>query len=338
LFSEGSYVKKQHSLIKIRLLACAIAGWVMSVCTIPFAAAQPAYPAKAVRILVGAPAGGSNDIFARAIGQRLNEAFKQPVVVENRPGANQMIAAELMAKSPPDGYTLYVTSTSYTTGAAIQPKLPFDPVNDVLGVTMLGKGPMVLVVHPALPAKSVKDLLALARARPGALNYTSAGTGSINHFGVEVLKSAAHIDMVHVPHKGMAPAITDLMAGQVQVLLVSLPSVQAQMNSGRLRALGVSSPQRSSFVPDLATIAEAVPGYDVELWWGVFAPAKTPNAVIDRLNTEIHKVLATSEMKKRFAEFGAEPSPTTSERFTRIVKGEIAKWSKVVKQAHITAE
>jgi tripartite-type tricarboxylate transporter receptor subunit TctC len=301
-------------------------------------AAQPAYPSKNIRILVGAPAGGSNDIFARAIGQRLNEAWGQPVVVENRPGANQMIAAELMAKSAPDGHTLYVTSTSYTTGVAVMPRLPFDPVNDVAGVTMLGKGPMVLVVHPALPAKSVKDLIALARAKPDQLNYTSAGTGSINHLGIEVLQSMAKIRMTHVPHKGMAPAITDLMGGHVQVLLVSLPSVQAQMNSGRLRALGVSSPKRSSFVPDLPAIAETLPGYDNELWWGIFAPAKTPKAVLDKLSNEIHKVLATEDMKKRFADFGAESAPTTPEAFSAIVKSEIAKWKKVVQDAHISAE
>jgi tripartite-type tricarboxylate transporter receptor subunit TctC len=301
-------------------------------------AAQPAYPSKNIRILVGAPPGGSNDIFARAIGQRLNEAWGQPVVVENRPGANQMIAAELMAKSAPDGHTLYVTSTSYTTGVAVMPKLPFDPVNDVAGVTMLGKGPMVLVVHPALPVKSVKDLVAIARAKPNQLNYTSAGTGSINHLGIEVLQSMAKIRMTHVPHKGMAPAITDLMGGHVQVLLVSLPSVQAQMNSGRLRALGVSSPKRSSFVPELPAIAETLPGYDNELWWGIFAPAKTPKAVLDKLSNEIHKVLATEDMKKRFAEFGAEPAPTTPEGFSAIVKSEIAKWKKVVNDAHIQAE
>jgi tripartite-type tricarboxylate transporter receptor subunit TctC len=211
-------------------------------------------------------------------------------------------------------------------------------VNDVAGVTMLGKGPMVLVVHPALPAKSVKDLIAIARAKPGQLNYTSAGTGSINHLGIEVLQSMAKIRMTHVPHKGMAPAITDLMGGHVQVLLVSLPSVQAQMNSGRLRALGVSSPKRSSFVPDLPAIAETLPGYDNELWWGIFAPAKTPKAVLDKLSNEIHKVLATEDMKKRFAEFGAEPAPTTPEGFSAIVKSEIAKWKKVVNDAHIQAE
>jgi tripartite-type tricarboxylate transporter receptor subunit TctC len=316
---------------------------VLAAALLPFAAphalAQPAYPSKVVRILVGAPAGGSNDIFARAVGQRLSEAFKQPVVVDNRPGANQMIAADLTAKAAPDGHTLYVTSTSFTTGAAIQPKLPFDPVNDLAGITMLGKGPMVLVVHPALPAKSVKEFVALARAKPGALNYTSSGIGGINHLGTEVLAAAAKIRIVHVPHKGMAPAITDLMSGQVQVLLVSLPSVDAQMKAGRLRALGVSTAQRSSFVPDLPTIAEGgVPGYDVSLWWGIFVAAKTPRAVVDRLNTETHKALAAAEMKKRFAAFGAEPSPMTAEAFSTVVKGEIAKWSKVIKDANIKPE
>ena len=300
--------------------------------------AQPVFPSKAVRFLVGAPPGGSNDIFARVIGPRLSEALGQPVIVENRAGASQMIAADIMAKSPPDGHTIYISSSTYTTTVAVQPKQPFDPVNDVAGVIMLGKGPMVLVVHPSVPAKTVKELIALARAKPGQLNYTSSGSGGINHLGMEVFNYAAKIEMVHVPHKGMGPAVTDLMAGQVQVLLVSLPSVQAQMNSGRLRALGVSSPQRSTFAPGLPAIAETVPGYDNELWWGVFAPAKTPKAVIDRLNGEIKKILAADDMKKRFAEFGAEPTPSTPEAFTALVKSEIAKWSKVVKDAKIQPE
>lgn len=302
------------------------------------ALAQTSYPSKAIRFLVGAPPGGSNDIFARVIGPRLNEAFGQPVIVENRAGASQMIAADLMAKSPPDGHTIYISSSTYTTTVAVQPRQPFDPVNDVTGVIMLGKGPMVLVVHPALPAKTVKDLIAIARAKPGQLNYTSSGTGGINHLGMEVFNYMAKTSMVHVPHKGMGPAVTDLMAGQMQVLLVSLPSVQSQMNSGRLRALGVSSPQRSAFAPGLPAIAESLPGYDNELWWGVFAPMKTPKAVIDRLNAEIGKILGTDEMKKRFADFGAEPTPTTPEAFTALVKNEIAKWSKVVKTANIKPE
>ena len=297
---------------------------------------QPA--GKNIRFLVGAPAGGSNDIFARAIGQRLSEALGQPVIVDNRPGASQMIAADLTAKAPPDGNTLYMTSTTYTTGAALMAKLPFDPVNDLTGITMVARGPMVLVVHPSVPAKTVKELIAIARARPGALNYTSSGIGGINHLGVEVLKSMAKIDMVHVPHKGMAPAITDLMAGQVQVLLVSLPSVETQMQSGRLRAIGVSSPQRSPFLPNLPAIAETLPGYDNDLWWGVFTASKVPKATIDRLNAEIHKTMTTDEMKKRFAEFGAYAAPTTPEGFNTLVKNEIAKWSKVIKAGNIQAE
>ncbi len=297
-----------------------------------------AYPVKPVRFLVGAPAGGSNDIFARALSQRLSEALGQPVIVDNRPGASQMIAADLTAKAPADGHTLYITSTTYTTGAALMAKLPFDPINDLTGVTMIARGPMVLVVHPSVPAKTVKELIAVAKARPGQLNYTSSGVGGINHFGVEVLKSMAGIDMVHVPHKGMSPAITDLMAGQVQVLLVSLAAVESQMQSGRLRAIGVSSPKRSSFLPKLPAIAETLPGYDNDLWWGVFVAAKTPRSIIDRLNAEMHKIMATEEMKKRFADFGAEQAPTTPDGFSQLVKNEIAKWTKVIKAANIKPE
>lgn len=299
-------------------------------------AAQPV--AKPLRFLVGAPAGGSNDIFARAIGQRMSESIGQPVVVDNRPGASQMIAADLTAKAAADGNTLYMTSTTYTTGAALMAKLPFDPLNDLTGITMVARGPMVLVVHPSVPAKNVKELIAIARARPGQLNYTSSGIGGINHFGVEVLKSMAKIDMVHVPHKGMAPAITDLMAGQMQVLLVSLTAVEAQMQSGRLRAIGVSSPQRSTFLPNLPAIAETLPGYDNDLWWGVFTASKVAKARIDQLNVEIQKTMASEELKKRFAEFGAVATPTTPDGFNTIVKNEIAKWGKVIREANIKAE
>ncbi|MDP2242138.1 MAG: tripartite tricarboxylate transporter substrate binding protein [Burkholderiales bacterium] len=305
----------------------------------PQVAAQPAFPTKSIRFLVGAPPGGSNDLFARAVGQRLHETLGQPVVVDNRPGANQMIAADIMAKSPPDGHTIYITSTSFTTGAALQPKLPFDPVNDITGITMLGNGPLVFVVHPALPAKTMKELIALARARPGQLNFTSSGIGGINHLGTEVFMAAAKLKMVHIPHKGMGPALTDLISGQVQVLLVSLPSVSPQMKAGRLRALAVSTAKRTTFMPELPTVAESgVPGYDVSLWWGVFAPARTPKPVIDRLNAEIRKALATDAMKKHFADFGAEPSPMTPEAFSATVKSEIAKWSKVIRDANIKPE
>jgi tripartite-type tricarboxylate transporter receptor subunit TctC len=302
-------------------------------------AAEPAYPSKVVRILVGAPPGGSNDIFARAIAQRITPPLGQQVIVDNRPGANQLIAADLTAKAAPDGHTLYITTTSFAAGVAIQPKLPFDPVNDLTGITMVGNGPMVLVVHPSLPAKTAKDLVAIARAKPGQLNYTSSGIGSINHMAMEVFRAQAKVDVVHIPHKGMSPALTDLMAGNVQILIVSLPSVAGQMKSGRLRALGVTGEKRTSFAPELPTIAESgVPGYEASLWWGMFAPSKTPKPVIDRLNSEIHKAMASAEMKKLYVEFGAEPAPTTPEAFTAMVRKEIAKWSKVVKDANIKPE
>lgn len=327
----------RHSVFN-SLLPALCAGTLTATSAMPAYAQQP-YPAKTIRFLVGAPPGGSNDLFARAVGQQLHSTMGQQVIVDNRPGANQMIAADIMAKSPADGHTIYITSTSYTTGAALQPKLPFDPINDVTGITMLGQGPLVYVVHPALPAKSMKDLLALARAKPGQLNYTSSGVGGINHLGTEVLLAAAKINMVHIPHKGMAPALTDLISGQVQVLLVSLPSVTTQMKAGRLRALAVSTAKRTAFMPELPTVAESgVPGYDVSLWWGVFAPAKTPKPVVDRLNAEIHKALATAAMKKHFADFGAEAAPMTADAFSAKVREEIAKWRKVIQSANIKPE
>ena len=303
------------------------------------ASAQQSYPSKTIRFLVGAPPGGSNDLFARAIGQQMQPAIGQQVIVDNRPGANQMIAADIMAKSPPDGHTIYITSTSFTTGAALQPKLPFDPVADVAGVTMVGQGPLVYVIHPSLPAKNMKELITIARAKPGQLNFTSSGIGGINHLGTEVLLSMAKINMVHVPHKGMSPALTDLMSGQVQVLLVSLPSVTGQMKSGRLRALAVSTAKRTAFMPELPTVAESgIPGYDVSLWWGVFAPAKTPKPVMDRLNTEIHKAMSSEVMKRHFAEFGAEAAPMTPDAFSAKVKTEIGNWRKVIQAANIKAD
>jgi tripartite-type tricarboxylate transporter receptor subunit TctC len=311
------------------ILACAPAA----------ALAQSAFPTKPVRILVGAPPGGSNDIFARAIAQRITPALGQNVIVDNRPGANQLIAADLTAKAPPDGHTLYITTTSFAAGVAIQPKQPFDPVNDLTGVTKVGDGPMLLVVHPSVPAKNSRELIAIARAKPGQLNYTSSGIGSINHMAMEVFKTAAKIDILHVPHKGMSPAITDLMAGNVQAVIVSLPSVTQHMQSGRLRALGVTSAKRTSFMPEMPTVAESgLPGYEATLWWGIFAPAKTPKPVVDRLNAEIHKSMAAPDMKKVFVDFGAEPAPTTPEAFTTMVRNEIGKWSKVVKDAAIRPE
>lgn len=303
------------------------------------ASAQAPFPSKVVRILVGAPPGGSNDLFARAIGQRLSEEVKQPVVIENRPGASQMIAAELTAKAPPDGHTMYVSTSTYTATAALRQKLPFDPIGDITGVTLLGKAPLVLVVHPSLPVRSVKELIDLLRKRPGQLNFTSSGIGSINHMAAEMFRLAAKIDIVHVPQKGIAPGITDLISGQVQLLFVSMPSVGAQIENGRLRALAVTSAQPTALIPGIPTVAATgLPGFEVDLWWGMFIGSKTPKPIVDRLNAEITKILASEEMKKRFASTGAETAPTSPEVFTAMIKSEIERWSRVVKAGQIRAD
>ncbi len=295
----------------------------------PAATAQE-YPSRPIRIVVPTLAGGSADILARLIGGKLHERWGQPVIVDNRAGAGQMIGADAVAKAPADGHTLLLPTVTYTTRAATQPKLPFDPVNDLAGITMVGEGPFLVTVHPSLPVKSLKDLIALARSKPGSLNYASSGTGSILHFVTEVFAAGAKIKLVHVPYKSIAPAVTDTVGGHVPMMFGSLPSVLPQVKAGRLRALAVTTPKRSQFVPELPTVAEAaVPGFEARQWWGVFAPSKTPGPIIAKLNGELHRILAAQEVRSRLAEEGAEPVVTTPEAFSAIVKGDIAKWKKV---------
>jgi tripartite-type tricarboxylate transporter receptor subunit TctC len=297
------------------------------------------FPSKPITVIVGVAPGGTLDTLSRLLSKIMTADLKQTVIVENVTGAGGLVALKRLIQAPADGHTLYISSTSFTTGAALQPKLPFDPINDVTGVTLLGQGPLVFVCHPSLPVKSMRDLVRLTRAKPGQLNYTSSGVGGINHLGTEVLLTTAKINMVHVPQKGMSPAITDLISGQVQVLLVSLPAVTVQMKAGRLRVLAVSTAKRSGFMPDLPTVAEAgVAGYDVSLWWGLFAPARTPKAVIDRLNNEVHKTLSSEQLKKQFSEFGAEASPTTSEAFNQKIKSEITNWRRIIVAGNIKGD
>jgi len=302
----------------------------------PHANAQD-YPTRPVRIVVPAAPGGSSDILGRLIGAKLNERSGQPAVVDNRAGAGQMIGADVVAKSPGDGHTLLVPTVTYTTSAATQPKLPFDPLNDLAGVTMIGEGPFMLAVHPSLPVKSVKELLALAKARPGHLNYASSGTGGITHLITEIFAANAKINMVHVPYKAVTPAVTDAVGGHVSVIIVSLPSVLPQIKAGRLRALAVTSAQRSQFAPGLPTVAEAgVPGYEARQWWGIFASGKTPPALVGRINGEIHKILAADDVKARLADEGAEPvRAMTPDAFAAIVKSEIEKWRKIVSDLNL---
>jgi tripartite-type tricarboxylate transporter receptor subunit TctC len=294
------------------------------------------YPSRPIRIVVPVVAGGSPDILARLIGGKLHERWGQPVVVENRAGAGQMIGADLVAKAAADGHTVLLPTVTYTTSAATQSKLPFDPVNDLAGITMIGEGPFLVTVHPSLPVKTIKDLIALAREKPGNLNYASSGTGSILHLVTEVMAASAGIKLVHVPYKSIAPAVTETVGGHVPMLIGSLPSVLTQVKAGRLRALAVTTAKRSSFVPELPTVAEAgIPGFEARQWWGLFAPGKTPRTVVTKLNGEIHRILAADDVKSRLAEEGAEPVVTTPEGFSAIVKSDIAKWKKVAQDLNL---
>ncbi len=305
-----------------------------------FVASAQDYPSRPIRMVVPAAPGGSVDIVARMIGHKLHERFGQPVVMDNRAGAGQMIGADHAAKSAPDGHTILLTSVTYTTSAATQPRLPFDPVNDLTGITMVGEGPFLLTVHPSLPVKTVNELIALVRARPGQVNYGSSGSGSIIHLVTEMLAASAKINIVHVPYKSITPAVTDTVGGHIQMLIVSLPAAWSQVKANRLRALAVTGAKRSAFVPELPTVAEAgVAGYEAGTWLGIFAPAKTPRDIVARLNGEIQKILAAEDMKSRLLAEGVEPVLLMSpEAFSVFVKSEIAKWSKVVKQHNIKPE
>ena len=302
------------------------------------ALAQP-FPSRPMRMVVPAPPSGSSDIIGRLIAEHLQRRLGQSMITENRPGAGQTIGTAYVAKSDPDGHTLLLITVSYTTNAAVYSKLPYDPLTDFTGVAMVGRGPLLLTVHPSLPVKSVKQLIALAKSRPGQLNFGSAGTGTIPHMAAELFVGSAQIDMVHVPYKGIAPAVTATVAGEVPVLFASTPAAGAMVKANRLRALAVTTAKRSTYMPELPTIAEAgVPGYDVATWWGVLAPAKTPAAVVSRLNDEIRKIVASDDVRARIVADGAEPVlDMTSADFNALLKQDIEKWRRIVKARNIRA-
>jgi tripartite-type tricarboxylate transporter receptor subunit TctC len=301
--------------------------------------AQQKFPARPVTLVVPYPPGGSNDTFARELGKRLSDAWKVPVIIDNKPGAGGNIGANFVSHANPDGYTLCVLSSSFTTNAAIQPNLPFDPVSGFSPVAMVAKGPMILTVANHVPAKTTFELFALARQDPGRLNYGSSGLGSTNHFATELLMDAAHIKMTHVPYKGMSPAVTDVIGGHVDVLIASAPSIYQHVKAGKVRALGVTSKGPSAVVPDLKPIAEmGATGYSFELWWGMLAPPKTPPEVVAQVNADVNRILATPEMKEVFLREGAEPASMTPAQFAATIKSEIEGWKKVAKDANIRAE
>jgi tripartite-type tricarboxylate transporter receptor subunit TctC len=303
------------------------------------ALAQLKYPSKPVTIIVPYPPGGSNDTFARELGKKLSDAWKIPVIVDNRPGAGGNIGAMAVSKAAPDGYTLCLLSSSFTTNAAIQPNLPFDPVNGFAPVGMVAKGPMILSVAQHVPAKTTLELFDYARKNPGKLNFASSGQGSTNHFATELLMEAAHIQMTHVPYKGMNPAVTDIIGGHVDVLIASAPSIYQQVKAGKIRGIGVTSKGPSTVVPDMAPIASmGVPNYSFELWWGVLAPHGTPPEIVEKVNADMNKILTTPEMKEVFLREGAEPAVMTPAQFSKTIRDEIEGWKQVAKRANIKAE
>ena len=306
-------------------------------------AAQPDaagdYPSKPIRLIVPFAPGGGTDITARGIAMKLSEAWGQTVVADNRAGANGTIGVDIAVKSPPDGYTLTMISSSHSVNVSLYKKLTYDLVRDLSPITQATSQPYALVVHPSVAAKSVKELIALAKAKPGTLNYGSSGTGGLSHLSGALLSSLAGINITHIPYKGGSPAMTDVIAGQIQMLFSTILQSHAHIKAGRLRPLAVTTAKRSAGAPDLPTMQEAgVAGYEVAGWYGVLAPAKTPQPIIAKLNREIVRILQTPEMKERLAADGSEAVGNTPEQFHAHIKSEVAKWNKVVREANIRAE
>jgi tripartite-type tricarboxylate transporter receptor subunit TctC len=297
------------------------------------AACAYAYPDKPIRLLLPYPPGAGSDVIARLLAQKLADHVGQQVIVDNRGGAGGNIGMELAAKAPADGYTLVLALTSQLAiNPGLYPKLPYDPVKDYAPITLLGSAPYLLVIHPALPATSVRELIALAKSRRGGLTFASAGNGSGAHLAAELLKSMAGIDMLHVPYKGAGPALPDLIAGQVQLMFATYSASGQHVRAARLRALAVTTAKRSSALPDLPTIAESgVAGYDSSVWYGLLAPAKTPAPIIARLNGELIRVLNAPDVRDRIRPEAIEPIGSTPEFFAGYIRSELAKWAQVVK-------
>ena len=297
------------------------------------------YPVRSIRYIVPQGAGGSSDTLARLVTQKLAESLGQQVVTDNRPGATGNIGTEIAARANPDGYTLLQVATSHATNPALSVKMPFDPIRDFAPITLLSQSPNLWIVHPSLPAKNMRELIALAKTRPGEINYSSSGTGSSQHLAGELLKSLAHIDIVHIPYKGSPPALIDLLGGRVVLMCSTIAPAMPLVKSAKLRALAVTSLKRSAAVSEIPTVAESgLPGYEATAWQGVLAPAGTPRDIIAKLNTELVRVINLPDVRKQLADQGYEPAGTTPEQFAEYIKTEIAKWTRVIKAAGLKAE
>jgi len=308
-------------------------------CTAADAHAQEKYPSRPIRVIVPSVAGGGTDISARMIAPKMSEYLGQSVVVENRAGAASIIGSDLVAHAAPDGYTLLMGISTLTINPSIHTKLPYDTVRDFAPVSLVVTLPNVLVVHPSLPVKSVKELIAFARVRPGQLNYASAGVGSSLHLSMALFMSMAKLRMTHVPYKGSAPALVDMLAGQIEVMTGTMITVIPYVRDGRLRALGVTSLKRAAVAPELPTIAEAgLPGYEAVQWYGLLAPGATPREIIAKLNEAVAHATHDAAVRKRFLDDGVEPVGSTPEEFVALIRSDTAKWARVVKDANIKAE
>ena len=301
-------------------------------------AVAQSYPTKPIRIIVGYPAGGPTDMIARTVAQKLSPALGQQVIVDNRPGASGMIGAELAVKAPPDGYTLLTVPITYAVTPSVFPKMPYDAEKDLAPVALVAAAPFILVVHPTLPVKTVKDLIALAKSRPGQINYASASAGGMPHLAGELFNIMAGVKLTHIPYKGAAPATIDLLAGQVSLMFNNMLSAMPHVKSGKLRAVAVTSAKRSSAVPELPTVAETIPGFEASGWYGAFAPAATPREIIAKLNGEINRLMRQPDVAQRFAGDGVEAVTMTPAEFGTYLHSEIVKWGKVVKISGATVD
>jgi len=301
-------------------------------------AVAQSYPTKPIRIIVGYPAGGPTDMIARTVAQKLSPALGQQVIVDNRPGASGMIGAELAVKAPPDGYTLLTVPITYAVTPSVFPKMPYDAEKDLAPVALVAAAPFILVVHPTLPVKTVKDLIALAKSRPGQINYASASAGGMPHLAGELFNIMAGVKLTHIPYKGAAPATIDLLAGQVSLMFNNMLSAMPHVKSGKLRAVAVTSAKRSSAVPELPTVAETIPGFEASGWYGAFAPAATPREIIAKLNGEINRLMRQPDVAQRLAGDGVEAVTMTPAEFGTYLHSEIVKWGKVVKISGATVD
>jgi len=321
-----------------------VGGIVAALCSssivIPLCAnAQDLYPSKPITILVGSAPGGSNDIFARTLSKRLQDELGQPVIVENKPAAGGILANNLVARAVPDGYTLVLLSSTFTTGAAIRKDLQYDAIKSFKPVAMIAKGPLLVTVNVNTPYKSLIELIDFAKLNPKKVNYGTSGIGSINQFATEAFSQAAGIQLTHVPYKGMGPAVTDLLGGQIDMIVASAPSLLSQVNTGKILALGVTSKERARAMPQLPTLQESgLSGGVVDLWWGVLAPANTPDAIVERLNETINKIMLEQGMQNFLNKEGAQTAIMTSDAFAAYIKNEIKRWQVVAHQANIQPE